>query len=173
MGSFSDESFDPDCKIVMAYAKTAEGATWFEINFHNVFDVGVNPEFANRVKAAKIKFDRTGTKHSDDTKLKLKDSWNEDRKKARSEEYLGEGNPNYGNRWEWPEERKESWQGKNNPAFGKPSRNLDHNWELTDEQKENRRQAALERPFVECSVCGRMCKGAAGLANHLRSHLNF
>jgi hypothetical protein len=96
MGSFLDESFDPDCKIIMAYAKTAEGATWFEINFHNVFNVGVNPLFANRAKAARIKFDRTGVKNSDETKLKIKASWTEERKRAITESRTGENHPLWG-----------------------------------------------------------------------------
>jgi hypothetical protein len=48
-----------------------------------------------------------------------------------------------------------------------------NSYSLTDEQKENRRRAALARPTLECPVCGRECKGAAGLANHLKSHKDF
>jgi len=61
-GSYTDESFDPDSKIIMAYAKTVEGALWFEINFHNVFEVARDPQFANLVKQTSTKFDATGLK---------------------------------------------------------------------------------------------------------------
>ena len=63
-GSFADKEFDPGPKIVMAYAKTAEGASWFEINFHNVFDVAKDHQYANRVKATSTGFDTTGVPHS-------------------------------------------------------------------------------------------------------------
>ena len=47
-GSFADKEFDPDSKIVFAYAKTAEGALWLEIQFQKVFNVVEDPQFANR-----------------------------------------------------------------------------------------------------------------------------
>jgi len=62
LGSYKDQSFDPDNKIIMAYAKTVEGALWFEINFHNVFSVAENPQFANRSKQTNDKFDTTGAR---------------------------------------------------------------------------------------------------------------
>jgi hypothetical protein len=60
LGTFKDKSFDPNAKIIMAYSKTPEGALWFEINFHNVFNVSQNPQFANRSKQTSTKFDTTG-----------------------------------------------------------------------------------------------------------------
>ena len=62
LGSFTDQEFDPDSKITMAYAKTAEGAVWFEMNFQNVFDVVRDPQYANRAKQTGTKFDATGLK---------------------------------------------------------------------------------------------------------------
>jgi hypothetical protein len=118
MGSFLDESFDPDFKIIMAYAKTPEGATWFEINFHNVFNVGANPEFANLAKAAKIKFDRTGVKNSAETKLKIKKSWTEERKQSIREKRSGENHPLWGTTLSAKTRRKmrEAKLGKSNPS---------------------------------------------------------
>ena len=46
----------------MAYSKTIEGALWFEINFHNVFNFNRDPQFANLVKQTSTKFDATGLK---------------------------------------------------------------------------------------------------------------
>ena len=48
LGSFRDASFVPDSKIVIAYAKTAEGAIWLEIQFQRVFGVVEDPQFVNR-----------------------------------------------------------------------------------------------------------------------------
>jgi len=62
LGSFVDETFEPDSKIVMAYSKTAEGAVWFEVNFHNVFNVSQDPRYANLTKQTNTKFDTTGLK---------------------------------------------------------------------------------------------------------------
>jgi hypothetical protein len=59
-GSFKDKTFAPDHKIVMAYSKTAEGAVWFEINFHNAFDVSLDSQYANLAKQTSTKFDTTG-----------------------------------------------------------------------------------------------------------------
>ena len=62
LGSFSDQEFDPDSRIIMAYSKTAEGAVWFEVNFHNVFNVDQDPGYANKVKQTSTGFDATGLK---------------------------------------------------------------------------------------------------------------
>lgn len=95
-GSFVDTDFNPDSKIVMAYAKTAQGASWFEINFHNVFDVVRDPKYANRSKATSTGFDRTGAtySHSEETKQKM----SEDREGEKHPLFgkKGEDNPNYG-----------------------------------------------------------------------------
>jgi hypothetical protein len=55
-GSFYDESFNPDNKIVFAYAKTEEGAVWFEIMFQKVFGVVEDPQFANKSYQTSTKF---------------------------------------------------------------------------------------------------------------------
>jgi hypothetical protein len=171
-GSFTDKSFKPLNKIILATFNSREEMCQAEVELHNFFEVDKNPHFANKARQTSSKFymDKTGENNPN-----FGNRWShtEEWKKARSEAYLGEGNPNYGNRWEWDGERKESWQGEKNPAFGKPSRNLGHIWKLTDEQKENRRQAALARPAIECSICGRLCKGQAGLINHMRKHRDF
>ena len=48
LGSFKDKTFEPNSKIIIAHAKTAEGALWLEIQFQKVFDVVEDPQFANR-----------------------------------------------------------------------------------------------------------------------------
>ena len=68
----------------MAYSRTAEGAAWFEINFHNVFNVALDPQYVNRAKQTSTKFDRTGIPTSDDHKKRI------------GESLKGEKNPNFG-----------------------------------------------------------------------------
>lgn len=48
LGSFKDKSFNPDNKIVIAYATSAEGAVWLEQRFQKVFNVVENDQFANK-----------------------------------------------------------------------------------------------------------------------------
>ena len=87
-GSFTDPDFDPDSRITMAYSKTAEGAQWFEINFHNVFDVARDPQFANRAKQTAKRFDRTGVPNTPEHNKRISD--------AQKGLQAGEKNPNYG-----------------------------------------------------------------------------
>jgi hypothetical protein len=56
LGSYRDESFNPDAKIVFAYAKTKEGAVWLEIMFQKVFGVVEDPQFANKSYQTSTKF---------------------------------------------------------------------------------------------------------------------
>jgi len=55
-GSFKDESFDPDEKIVIGYSKTPEGAVWLEIQYQRAFKVAEDPQFANRSYQTSDKF---------------------------------------------------------------------------------------------------------------------
>jgi len=101
-GSFKDESFNPDNKIVFAYAKTKEGAVWLEIMFQKVFGVVEDPQFANKSYQTSVKFSFSAP---------------------------GERNPNFGNRWKWTPEQKKNLpnrSGKNNPRFGKKEENHPH-----------------------------------------------
>lgn len=164
-GSFKDKSFQPTHKVILAEFETREEMCQAEVDLHSFFRVDENPHFVNRARQTSNKFymDKTGEK-----------------------------NPNYGNRWarteEWKQERSRLYRGRPGTprteaqkekirqtrklrgcgignSFAKGNR-----YSLTPEQKENRRRAALDRPMVECPVCGRLCKGQAGLANHSRSH---
>jgi len=186
-GSFRDKTFNPTEKTILFVCETREEAAEIEIELHNFFDVAVNPQFANRSKATSTGFSTAGTilgppseewkqaqseRMSGEKNPNYGNRWkrSEEWKKERSQNYMGEKNPNYGNRWSWTEERKKLWEGEKNPCYGKPSRNQGHKWNLTEEQKENRKKAALARPLVECPVCGKLCKGHAALANHLKTH---
>jgi len=84
LGSYSDKSFFPDSRIILGMYKTAAAATWAEIQWQRVFEVVPNPEFSNKSYQTSERFDTTGLKMPADLK------------KKRSEQYGGEGNPNYG-----------------------------------------------------------------------------
>jgi hypothetical protein len=70
LGSFRDDSFSPDGKIVIAYAKTPQGAVWLEERFQKVFRVVEDPQFANQAYQTSTGFDRTGAIDSEKTKRK-------------------------------------------------------------------------------------------------------
>ncbi len=55
-GSFKDESFNPDNKIVLGYAKTPQGAVWLEIQYQRAFKVAEDSQFANRSYQTSDKF---------------------------------------------------------------------------------------------------------------------
>jgi len=71
LGSFSDTSFNPTNKIILSYYKTAEEAIKGEIQWQRVFRVKDDSNFANQVYQTDVKFDCTGRKHSEKTKLKM------------------------------------------------------------------------------------------------------
>ena len=56
LGSFKDTTFNPDSKIAIAYANTAEGAIWLEMMFQRVFGVVEDPQFANRAYQTSMSF---------------------------------------------------------------------------------------------------------------------
>lgn len=56
MGSFKDTTFSPTDKIVIGYAKTAEGAVWMEIQYQRAFKVAEDEQFANRSYQTSDKF---------------------------------------------------------------------------------------------------------------------
>jgi hypothetical protein len=56
LGSFRDDLFNPDEKIVIAYAKTPQGAVWLEERFQRVFNVVEDDQFANKSYQTSDKF---------------------------------------------------------------------------------------------------------------------
>lgn len=84
LGSFSEESFFPDSRIILGVFNSAKAATQSEIQWQRVFEVVPDPDFANKSYQTSKKFDTTGSK------------WSEEWKSERSKQYTGEGNPNFG-----------------------------------------------------------------------------
>lgn len=64
LGSFSDDSFNPDSKIILGYFKNAKDAVKAEIQWQRTFDVASSPEFANRAVQRSAGFDTTGYRFS-------------------------------------------------------------------------------------------------------------
>jgi len=99
LGSFKDELFDPEDKIVIGYSKTPEGAVWLEIQYQRAFKVVENPQFANRVYQTSTGFDATGATwvRSEEQIERLKQSFNKpETKEKRSLANKGENNPRFG-----------------------------------------------------------------------------
>jgi hypothetical protein len=55
-GSYTDETFNPTQKIILAIYETREEALAAEIILHEFYDVANNPHFANRAKQTSTKF---------------------------------------------------------------------------------------------------------------------
>lgn len=125
LGSYKDESFCPDDKIVLGYATTPEGAVWLEIQYQRAFGVVENPQFANLSYQTSDKF-VTGFSGKENPNFGNRYTWNPEQKKNlpdRSGENnpmhgrKGENNPNFGKKR--TEEQKVKFQGENNGFYGK------------------------------------------------------
>ena len=126
---------------------TRKSAIQEEINLHEFFDVGINPEFYNKAKQTSIGFDRSGCKHNKASRIKMSISHigiqsgennpmygrthTVDSRKKISEKVSGDKNGNSNGLTEshkkklcesWTEERKiyisEKYKGKGNPMYG-------------------------------------------------------
>jgi hypothetical protein len=112
-GSFKDKTYEPDSKIIVGYAKTAEGAVWLEMQWQRVLGVVEDPQFVNRAYQTNTGFDRSGVKDTEETRTR--------KSKAKS----GENNPNYGKprspeaKQKTSETLKGTRTGEDNPMYGK------------------------------------------------------
>jgi hypothetical protein len=72
-GSFTDKTFNPTEKVVIATFDTREEALEAEVKLHEFFQVDKNPHFANQSKqlTSKFQYDATGRKHTEETKRKI------------------------------------------------------------------------------------------------------
>jgi len=59
-GTYSETTFEPTEKIILAVFDTMEEALEAEVLLHDFFDVAVNPHFANRAKQTSNGFTTTG-----------------------------------------------------------------------------------------------------------------
>jgi hypothetical protein len=56
MGSFTDSTFKPEQKIILAEFDSAEEALLAEIALHHFYEVDINPHFANKARQTSEKF---------------------------------------------------------------------------------------------------------------------
>jgi hypothetical protein len=125
-GSYKDNTFNPDSKIVIAYAKTAAGAVWLEEQFQKVFNVVKDPQYANRAFQTSVGFDRTGSTHTEEVRQKLREAntgkkHTEETKQKMSKSKTGSQNPNFGKplKEETKEKIRDKMSGEKSPCFGR------------------------------------------------------
>ena len=109
MGSYTDKTFSPTQKEILAICETRKEALRTEMFFHEMYDVARSPMFANRAKQTGTGFTTQGTTPSEETRQKL------------SEAKSGENNPMFGKNHaeETRQKISEAKIGENNPQFGK------------------------------------------------------
>ena len=168
-GSYKDKSFHPTQKIILGVFLTREEMCQAEVDLHEFYQVDKNPHFANKAKQTSSKFymDRVGVNNPNYGK----------RRKRRPEEiekqkeyYRKNGHPLKGRKAPWPEEQRLRYRGERHHCFGKPGHNRGQTWKKSPEKCVNHVIAALNRPLLECPVCGKLCKGAGPLKLHVRAH---
>jgi hypothetical protein len=71
-GSFSDKTFNPGNKIIIACFNTSEEALAAEIALHEFYDVAVNPHFANRARQSSKFFNTEGVAKAAEHKEKIR-----------------------------------------------------------------------------------------------------
>lgn len=74
LGSYSDPDFHPTQKEILAVCDSSEHALSVEIFFHEFYDVGRNPMFANRAKQTSKYFNSEGIPKTDSHRAKIKQS---------------------------------------------------------------------------------------------------
>ena len=132
-GTYSESSFEPTEKIVLAEFETWEEALAAEVELHAYFEVDINPHFANKAKqtSSGFYFDPTGLEVSEETREKNRRSWTPERRAAqaarmatrnRSERHrqaMKDNNPMF--KEEVRDVLRKANLGENNPNFGKKS----------------------------------------------------
>lgn len=83
-GSYSDSSFHPSQKEILAVCDSSEQALHVEMFFHEMYDVARNPLFANRAKQTSTYFDSEGVPKTEEHKLKIQEALTG---KSKSEEH--------------------------------------------------------------------------------------
>lgn len=92
MGSFTDPTFQPTHKIVLAEFDDYKDALAVEIELHEFYDVARNPHFANRCRATSTGFSRQGVECSDETRRLMSEN-NYSRTEEAKERKRGDNNP--------------------------------------------------------------------------------
>jgi hypothetical protein len=146
LGSFKDKSFNPDSRIILGYYRTAQAAVAAEIQWQRVFQVAIDPQFANRSYQTSKKFQCVG--HTEKSKQKM------------SVARAGENNPMFGRTGDlapatymhWfhnPETGEEIYSHERPPGWiaGRPSLGLlSSEREISQSTREKLRQYQLSVP---------------------------
>jgi uncharacterized low-complexity protein len=83
MGSYTDKTFNPAEKVILFEVDTYEEMCEAEILLHELFQVDVNPHFANKAKQTSVGFSfrasgknnpNFGRRHSDEARRKMSDA---------------------------------------------------------------------------------------------------
>jgi hypothetical protein len=74
MGSFSDKTFKPSCKIILDVFATSEEALAAEALLHDAYNVSSSPLFANKAKQTSRWFNTEGVPKSEEHKEKIRQS---------------------------------------------------------------------------------------------------
>lgn len=75
LGSFTDKSFKPTCKVIIGIYDTQEDAVKAEADLHELYNVDSDPHFANKIKQSKYwYYDNRGISLSEAHKKKLSKS---------------------------------------------------------------------------------------------------
>ena len=107
LGSFTDETFEPNKKFIVRVFSTREAANAYEIYLHEVNKVDVNPLFANKYKSNSEGFHCYKVPKTDSHKKKIGE--------ARLGRFTGENSPHYGKPRTEETKRKISKSNKNKP----------------------------------------------------------
>jgi hypothetical protein len=139
LGSFKDKTFNPDGKIVIAYATTPEGAIWLEMMFQKVFNVVEDPQFVNRSyqTSTGFYFNRAGILHTEEAKQKMSKTRGGEKNPMFGK--TGDKHPNFGKKLadETKQLISDSLAGEKNPMFGKTGeKNHMFGKKLTDNTKQ-------------------------------------
>ena len=128
-GSFRDKTFKPTGKTILFVCETRKEVVEIEIKLHDLFDVAVNPQFANRSKQTSTKFDTTSVSAgplTEEHKKKISvaktgKTHTEAQKKANSKRNSGEKNPMFGvpKTEAQKKAQSEKMSGENNQNYGK------------------------------------------------------
>jgi hypothetical protein len=74
MGSFSDKTFKPSCKIILDVFTTSEEALAAEALLHDAYNVSSSPLFANKAKQTSRWFNTEGVPKSEEHREKIRQS---------------------------------------------------------------------------------------------------